>query len=511
VERGEAIFDAAFGQRLNPWRHLGALGFLFFWICCASGIWIYVGFDTSAIGARESLAAMDRNEWPLGALARALHRYSADALMLVTALHLVRELSRRHYAAFRRFAWLTGLLVLVVLFAAGIGGYWLAWDQLAQWSLTATMEWFDALPVFDGSLARNAIAGDQVSDRFFSLLIFLHIGLPLAMLAALWAHVQRVSPARTHPPRALGWGSAAMLAALCVAKPVSLMPAADLAFLPARLPVDWFYLFPHALMACVGPEGLWIACIALLAALAAMPYVTRVPRAPAARVNLGNCNGCARCFADCPYDAVVMVARTDGRAHPRQAQVDAALCAGCGICTGACPSSTPFRRGESLVTGIDMPSLEIGRLRERLETRTAALAGGPRIVVFGCRWGAPVAGLEGPAVAAIEFLCAAMVPPSFVEYALRAGADGVLVAGCREADCEFRVGGELVAARLGARRKPALRASVPRERVRFAHAGLTDVSELRAQLEAFQADLARPGPSAARHPLPPKRQEKRHD
>ena len=510
VERLDALFDGAFGQRLNPWRHLGALGFLFFWICCASGIWIYVGFDTSATGAWKSIAAMDRNEWPLGALARALHRYSADALVLVTALHLARELSRRHYAAFRRFVWLTGLAVLVAMFAAGIGGYWLPWDQLAQWSLTATTEWFDALPVFDGALTRNVIAGEQVNDRFFSLLIFLHIGLPLAMLGAMWAHVQRVSPARTNPPRALAWGTAAMLAALCIARPVSLMPAADLGYLPATLPVDWFYLFPHAFMAWLGPDGLWAAVAAFLAVLAALPYATRVPRAPAARVNLADCNGCARCFADCPYDAVVMVPRTDGRAHPRQAQVDASLCAGCGICTGACPSSTPFRRGETLATGIDMPSAAIGGLRARLEASTAALEGSPRIVVFGCRWGAPGAMLDGPATAALEFLCAAMVPPSFVEYALRAGADGVLIAGCREGDCEFRTGDELIAARLDAARKPALRASVPRERVRLVHTGRTDLAGLRAHLDAFRAELSRIGPRAADHALPPKRQEKQH-
>jgi coenzyme F420-reducing hydrogenase delta subunit/ferredoxin len=510
VERLDALFDRAFGQRLNPWRHLGALGFLSFWICCASGIWIYVGFDTSATGARESLAAMDRNAWPLGAFARALHRYSADALVAVTALHLVRELSRRHYAAFRRFAWLTGIFALALMFAAGIGGYWLPWDQLAQWSLTATTEWLDALPFFDGALTRNVIAGDQVNDRFFSLLIFLHIGLPLAMLAAMWVHVQRVSPARTQPPRALAWGTAAMLAALALAKPVSLMPAADLGLLPATIPLDWFYLFPHPAMAWLGPEGLWAATAAFFAGLAALPYATRVPRAPVARVNLANCNGCARCFADCPYDAVVMVPRTDARPHLRQAQVDANLCAGCGICTGACPSSTPFRRDEALATGIDMPSATIGGLRARLEARAAALEGGPRIVVFGCRWGAGVASLEGHSTAAIEFLCAAMVPPSFVEYALRAGADGVLVAGCREGDCEFRVGDALVAARLDGGRKPSLRSSVPRERVRYAHAGLTDLDALRVELDTFRTELSRLGPRAARHTLPPKRQEKHH-
>lgn len=510
VERLDRLFDLAFGQRGNPWRHLGALGFWFFWICCVSGIWIYVGFDTSATGARESLAAMDRGDWPLGAFARALHRYSADALVLVTAAHLARELARRHYASFRLYAWLTGLVALVILFAAGIGGYWLPWDQLAQWSLTATTEWFDALPVFDGALTRNVIAADQVSDRFFSLLIFLHIGLPLAMLGAMWAHVQRVSPARTHPPGALAWGSAITLAVLCLAKPISLMPPADLGLLPARIPLDWFYLFPHPLMAALGTGGLWFAAVATLGFLALLPYVTRVPRAPAARVSLDNCNGCARCFADCPYDAVVMVPRTDERPHPRQAQVDPDLCAGCGICTGACPSSTPFRRGELLATGIDMPSAAIGDLRARLEERTAALTESPRIAVFGCRWGADVTRLDGTGTAAVPFLCAAMLPPSFVEYALRAGADGVLIAACREGDCEFRTGDRLNAERLAGNRAPALRPTVTRERVRIVHAGSTDLAALRAQLDSFRHQLASLGPQSARHGLPPKRQEKRH-
>ncbi len=330
------------------------------------------------------------------------------------------------------------------------------------------------------------------------------------MLGAMWAHVQRVSPARSNPPRPLAWGSAAMLAALCLARPVSLMPAADLGILPARIPLDWFYLFPHPLMAWIGPGGLWLAAAGFLAVLAALPFATRVPRAPPARVNLDNCNGCARCFADCPYGAVAMVARTDARHHARQAQVDPGLCAGCGICTGACPSSTPFRRGEELLTGIDMPSPAIGELRTRLEARTAALEGGPRIVVFGCRWGAQVAGFDNRATAAIELLCTAMLPPSFVEYALRAGADGVLIAGCREGDCEFRTGDALLRDRLDARRLPALRPTVPRERVRVVHAGRTDLATLNAQFDSFRAELARLGARATRHASPPKRQEKRH-
>src|SRR5690606_30394218 len=131
--------------------------------------------------------------------------------------------------------------------------------------------------------------------------------------------------------------------------------------------------------------------------------------------------------------------------HPNKpghmlARVNPDLCASCGICAGACPSSTPFRSGDDLVTGIDMPQLPVGALRRELEQRLAQLTASPRIVIFGCSCAVPVADLEDSATAAMPLLCAGMLPPSFVEYALRSGADGVLVTGCREGSCAYRLG-----------------------------------------------------------------------
>ena len=75
-----------------------------------------------------------------------------------------------------------------------------------------------------------------------------------------------------------------------------------------------------------------------------MPWLPPLRRAKPAQVDLAHCNGCARCAEDCPYEAIRMVRRTDGLPFPTQAQVNPSLCVSCGICVGACPSSTPFRR-----------------------------------------------------------------------------------------------------------------------------------------------------------------------
>ena len=64
-------FDAAFGAALNPLRHLGALGFLMFWLLAASGIYLYAVLDTSAEGAWHSIDALSRQQWYLGEIGRA--------------------------------------------------------------------------------------------------------------------------------------------------------------------------------------------------------------------------------------------------------------------------------------------------------------------------------------------------------------------------------------------------------------------------------------------------------
>ncbi len=512
----EAAFDRPFGAAANPWRHSGALGYLLFWIVAATGIYVYVGYDSSVAGAYASVAALSSNAFPAGAFARSLHRYASDAFVVVVLVHLAREWAFERYAHFRRFSWLTGVAALWLVFASGIGGFWLVWDRLAQYSLVATAEWLDVLPVFDGALVRNFIAQDAVSDRFFSLLVFLHIGIPLALLALMWVHLQRLARPRTYPPRALAWGTCATLALLSLVRPVVSDAPADLAAAPGTLALDWYYLGVHAFADWASPRALWLAAGGFTLWLVALAWgsgaARRAPPA-AAVVDLANCNGCGRCFADCPYAAVTMTARTDGKALPRQAVVDASLCAGCGICAGACPSSTPFRSVRDLVTGIDLPQAPVHALRAALDAALARWADAahdphrPRIVAFGCDPDGRASALARHAderTATIGVPCAAQVPPSFVEFALRSGADGVLVTGCREGDCAYRLGDRWTAERMAGAREPHLRAGVPRERVRLAWAHRNDVHGLARALSEFRAALAA-GAAPAAAPVPPKR------
>ena len=421
---------------LAPWRHLGALGFALFWMLAASGIYLYLRFDTSVDGAYDSIGEL---EWWFGGVLRSLHRYAADAFVIVVTLHFVRELAAGRFRGFRAFSWISGVPLVWLLYASGIVGTWLVWDARAQFSAQATAEWMLALPIGAEPMARNFLGTESVTDRLFSLFVFLHIGLPLALLAGMWVHVQRLGRPATVSPRALSLGVVAALLALSLLLPVSSEARWNPQGVPQDLQLDWFVLFLHPLMYATSATTLWLLVGGTTLALVALPHVARRPSAPAARVDPANCNGCGRCVADCPYEAVAL--------KEQKAWVFTERCAACGICAGACPSATPFRSIAELASGIDLPDLTVHELRRRLQRALPA-----EEVVFRCEHAGSGAG--------IALRCLAMLPPSFVEYALRNGARHVKAIGCAQGECAWRLGLELSAERFAGTREPYLRPTV---------------------------------------------------
>lgn len=496
--------DRLLGAVHNPWHQLGALGFFLYWIVAVTGLYVYALFETSATGAWASVERMSASPWYVAGLMRSVHRYASDAFVVVMLVHLLRELLRLHWRGFRTFSWVSGVPLVWLAYASGIGGYWLVWDQLALFSITATAEWLAWLPLGSQAIVRNFLY--EIDDRFFSLLIFLHIGIPLLLLAGMWIHIQRISRVRTVPTRALGMGAVAALLLAAIAYPARSHAPADPAMLESVLALDWILMFPHAIQYWSSEAALWTLAGGATLALAVLPLFGRRPAGAIARVDPRYCNGCERCVDDCPYAAIVMQPRADSRRGQRIPAVDPDACAACGICAGACPSSTPFRSADALVTGIDLPDLTIAGLRARLEAGLAA-GQGSAVVVFACERAAGVEISGMPDTVRVPLRCIGMLPPSFVEYALRAGAHAVVVNACRPGECEFRLGPDWIEARLGGTREPHLRASVDRTRVHLTRFGAGEEHALEAAVRtaaAAERSSAPAGPA-------PKRRAVRHE
>ena len=462
----EALFDRVFPPAWNPLYHLGALGFFYFWVVTVSGVYVYIFFDTGTTEAYDSVEYMTYDQWYLAGVMRSLHRYASDGMVLMMAIHMLREFALDRYRGKRWFTWVTGLPVLWLTFAAGITGYWMVWDTLALYVAQATAQWLDWLPIFGEPVVRNFLAAELLDDRFFTLLTFIHIAVPLILVFILWIHLQRVSRPEVNPARGLAIGTLLMLVVLSLVQPAESQGPAVLSKVPAEVGLDWFYLFAYPLMDLWSVGAFWGFLAAFSLIVCALPWMPPMRRAPVARVDLANCNGCTRCAEDCPYSAITMAARSDGLPFEREAVVEPSLCVSCGICAGACPTSTPFRRAGGLVPGIDLPGRPLEALRGRIEEAAAGLAGDARIIAFGCDHGVDFGRPDLPNMAALTLPCLGALPPAFVDFVIsRDLADGVVLAGCRDGNCHYRFGLEWTVARLERRRDPYLRARVPQERL----------------------------------------------
>ena len=491
LEKVEGWFNRAFGPAWNPLYQLGALGWFFYWITIVSGVYLFVFFDTGINQAYESLEYITNVQWYAGGVMRSLHRYASDALIIVMMLHLLREFVMDRLRGARWFSWVTGVPLLWLVFACGISGYWMVWDVLAQYIAIASTEWLDALGIFGEPIARNFLNPEALSGRFFTLMVFIHIAVPLIMLLVMWIHIQRQTNAKVNPAKGLSLGTLGVLLVLSFVEPAVSQAPADLSKVTSVVHLDWFYLAAYPLLDRISGGVLWAIFGAATLLLLVLPWLPPRRREAPAVVDLGNCNGCGRCEADCPYTAIVMEPRSDGAAYSHEAVVKPQLCVSCGICAGACPTSTPFRRTTELIPGIDLPELTIRNLREQTLAAAAGLSGPARVIVFGCGHGPALRGLQETGVAALELPCIAMLPPSFLDFVLTRGhADGVLLTGCPEGNCHHRLGIEWTEQRLAGERDPYLRRRVPRERIRECWAGVSGSRQLRKELAAFREELS---------------------
>ena len=496
LERGA---DGIFGPRLNPFVQLGALGFFLFWIVAVSGIYLFIFFDTGVVDAYESVEAITHAQWYAGGVMRSFHRYASDLMVVVLVIHLTREFALDRYRGVHWFSWFTGVPIIWMLYASGITGYWLVWDKLAQYIAILSSELLDWLPIFGESIARNFLAPENLNDRFFTLLVFMHIAIPLILLFLMWVHILYISRPKMNPPRALAAVMLIALIAVSLWKPALSQGPANLTKVPNDVGLDWFYLPLYPLVDSWSRGAVWAMLGGFTLMLAALPWLPPFRRPKPAEISLAHCNGCGRCVKDCPYEAVRLVGRTDQRRLLQQAQVNAALCASCGICVGACPSSTPFQRTTDLATGIDLPDFPLRELLEQVRRTASGLAGPARVLVLACKHGAG----SGQRADTVELPCVAMVPPPLLDYVLsRNLADGVAIAGCAERACYHRLGVAWTQERFAGQRDPHLRARVPRARLTTIWASPTERARFAAELAEFAKAVAAlpPGPIQAKTP-----------
>ncbi len=130
---------------------------------------------------------------PAGWFIRGLHHWGASAMIILTALHMLRVFFYGAYKYPREVTWLTGVVLLLVVVGFGFTGYLLPWDQKAYWATTVGTRIAGVAPGVGEWILRIMRGGDDLSAvtlaRFFGAHVWV---LPGALLTLVVIHMYLV-------------------------------------------------------------------------------------------------------------------------------------------------------------------------------------------------------------------------------------------------------------------------------------------------------------------------------
>lgn len=119
----------------------------------------------------------------LGGWVRNIHHWSANLLVVVMVLHVMRVLATGALTRERRWNWLVGLMLFSLVLFANFSGYLLPWDQLAYWAITIFTSILSYLPFVGPWLVEMLRGGSAVGPETLTNFFAIHIGmLPVLIL-----------------------------------------------------------------------------------------------------------------------------------------------------------------------------------------------------------------------------------------------------------------------------------------------------------------------------------------
>jgi quinol-cytochrome oxidoreductase complex cytochrome b subunit len=153
-----------------------------------SGILLLLTYQPSTDSAYTSILTLTR-EVRFGLWTRNIHHWSANLLVLIAMLHLLRIVLTGAFGPGRRLNWIIGLFLLFLLLSANFTGYLLPWDQLAYWAVTICTSMLGYIPVGGLWLQELFRGGAEIGPATLSNFFVLHVAfIPATLFILLLWH-----------------------------------------------------------------------------------------------------------------------------------------------------------------------------------------------------------------------------------------------------------------------------------------------------------------------------------
>ena len=182
-----SLFAHPVPKRSNFLDYLGFATLFIFISQAVTGILLAMVYKPSATEAYASIQAIQAST--IGNFVRSLHSWSADFMVILVVLHLLRVFYVGAYKRPRELTWVMGGVLFVGTLGSSFTGYLLPWDQEGYWATTVGSAMAGFVPFFGDFLVNVLRGGAQVSGatltRFYSGHMLV---LPVIILLAFMPH-----------------------------------------------------------------------------------------------------------------------------------------------------------------------------------------------------------------------------------------------------------------------------------------------------------------------------------
>ena len=182
---------------------LGGLSIMLFVVLAITGVMLMFSYTPTPDEAYSSMEALRTEIW-LGQFLRNLHHWSANLLLILVTLHMLRVFYTAAFHPPREFNWVLGLMLLLLVAASNFTGYLLPWDQLSYWAVTIGTSMIDYIPFVGGAISRAVLGGPEVGANTLRNFFAFHVALfPFLIVTIISYHIWRVRKDTISIPRSV--------------------------------------------------------------------------------------------------------------------------------------------------------------------------------------------------------------------------------------------------------------------------------------------------------------------
>lgn len=272
-EKLDLFDETVVAKQDNPLYLLGPMLYYFWLLTVVSGVILMLWYEPTTTGAYGSIERIQHDvgrltDLPLlgslfarfsspllhsvtlGGLTRGLHKYGADALILVIILRLYRMYFLAEYKKPGELSWMIAFLGLVLAMISGITGYLLIWNQRAFWAAKTVLTvpvFFDEIPIlgplkFGSMIAYVFLGGPAIGQATITRFYAMHFGISLILLILAEVFFFRVRRKRMNMSLSPLTLFTVMLVVISILLPAESGRRADPTRTPLPILSDWFFL-----------------------------------------------------------------------------------------------------------------------------------------------------------------------------------------------------------------------------------------------------------------------------